>query len=357
MCTPSSEGKLKQGAYAHKTVKMVPVLNKNKKPLMPCSEKRARKLLEKGKAKPYWFKGQFCVILQQDSLEYLQEVCIGIDPGSKMSALTIKTEANTLLNVQYSSPSYVKNKVENRRHARRFRRQRKTPYRKCRFNRKVSNRIPPSTKSRWLQHLNLIKHYSKIYPVNLIAFEDVKAKTIKNARHWNVNFSPLEVGKNWFYREVEKGYKLYLFEGFDTYAIRQNLNLHKGKDKLKVCFESHCVDSWALSNEVVGGHVEPENTRLIHLKPLNFYRRQLHEHCPAKGGKRRNYGGTISLGLKRGTLVKHPKWGLSLVGGTSKGRITLNCVKTNKRLCQNAKIEDIKILTNLKWNISNSSQS
>lgn len=318
---------------------------------MPCSEKRARKLLEKGKAKPYWFKGQFCIILQQDSLEYVQEVCIGIDPGSKMSALTIKSEAHTLLNVQYSAPIQVKNKVENRRQIRRSKRQRKTPYRKCRFNRKVGKRIPPSTKSRWIQHLNLIKHFSKIYPIGIVAFEDMKAKSIKSARQWNVNFSPLEVGKNWFYKEVEKEYKLYLFKGYDTYLIRQNLDLVKGKDKLKVSFESHCVDSWAMSNEVVGGHTEPENKKLIYLKPLNFYRRQLHEHCPSKGGHRRPYGGTLSLGIKRGTLVKHHKWGLSLVGGTSKGRISLSCVKTNKRLCQNAKLEDIKILTNLKWNI------
>jgi hypothetical protein len=35
---------------------MVPVLDKDKKPLMPCSEKRARKMMEKGIAMPYWQK-------------------------------------------------------------------------------------------------------------------------------------------------------------------------------------------------------------------------------------------------------------------------------------------------------------
>lgn len=330
---------------------MVPVLNENKEPLMPTTWKRAKKLMSKGEAKPYWNKGIFCIILQRPPKStYKQEVCIGIDPGSKMSALTIKSEAHTFLNVQYSAPTYVKNKVQTRSEARRSRRQRKTPYRKCRFNRKVSKRIPPSTKSRWLQHLNLIKHFSKIYPIGAVAFEDIKAETIKGARRWNVNFSPLEHGKNWFYKEVEKDYKLYLFEGFNTYTLRNNLGLHKGKDKLRVSFESHCVDSWVLSNEVVGGHIEPENKKLTYLKPLNFYKRQLHKFCPSKNNKRVDYGGTLSLGIKRGTLVKHPKWGLTLVGGTSKGRISLHCLKTNKRLCQNAKKEDIKILTNLKWN-------
>ena len=357
MCTPSSEGKLKQRSVNSKNIEMVPVLDENKKPLMPCSEKRARKLLERGDAKPYWFKGEFCVILQRKPKStYRQEVCIGIDPGSKMSALTIKSETHTLLNVQYSAPTFVKNKIKTRAEARRSRRQRKTPYRKCRFNRNVGKRIPPSTKSRWLQHLNLIRHFSKIYPINLVAFEDIRAKTIKGARKWNKNFSPLEVGKNWFYNEVEKEYRLYLFEGFDTYTYRNSLGLKKGKDKLKIAFESHCVDSWVLANQVVGGHIEPENTRLIYLKPLNFYRRQLHKHCPAEGGIRRPYGGTLSLGIKKGTLVKHRKYGLVLVGGTSNNRLSLHCKETNKRLCQNAKIEDIKILTNLKWNTSNSSQ-
>lgn len=331
---------------------MVPVLNENKEPLMPTTWKRAKKLMSKGEAKPYWNKGIFCIILQRPPKStYKQEVCIGIDPGSKMSALTIKSEAHTLINVQYSAPTHVKKKVEKRSEARRSRRSRKTPYRKCRFNRKVGKRIPPSTKARWIQHLNLIKHFSKIYPINLVAIEDIKAKTIKDARQWNVNFSPLEVGKNWFYSEIEKGYNLYLFEGYDTYTIRQNLGLVKGKDKLKIAFESHCVDSWTLANEVVGGHTEPENKRFSYLKPLNFYRRQLHYHCPEKGGKRKHYGGTFSLGFKKGVLVKHLKWGLSLVGGNTKGMISLHCLHSNKRLTQSAKKEEMRILTTLRWNV------
>lgn len=332
---------------------MIAVLDENKKPLMPCSEKRARKLLEKGDVKPYWFKGEFCIILQRKPKStYKQDICLGIDPGSKMSALTIKSEAHTIKNVQYSAPTFVKKKVETRAEARGSRRQRNTPYRKCRFNRNVKSRIPPSTKSRWLQHLNLIKHFSKVYPINLIAFEDIKAVTLKGKIKWNRNFSPLEVGKNWFYNKVEKDYKLYLYQGFETYTFRNSLGLNKGKDKMKIAFESHCVDSWVLANQVVGGHTESENKRLTFLKPLNFYRRQLHMYCPTKHGIRKNYGGTLSLGIKRGTLVKHNKWGFCLVGGASKGRISLHALDTNKRINQNAKKEDLKLLTNLKWNYS-----
>lgn len=75
----------------------------------------------------------------------------------------------------------------------------------------------------------------------------------------------------------------------------------------------------------------------------------MHEILPKKKGFRRNYGGTISEGLRRGTLVVHPKYGLTLIGGTLKNRISLNSISDNKRLCQNAKPEDLTILTNYKW--------
>ena len=87
----------------------------------------------------------------------------------------------------------------------------------------------------------------------------------------------------------------------------------------------------------------PENTRLIHCKPLQFRRRALHLQNPAKYGVRRSHGGTLSTGFKRGSLVKHPKHGLSTVGGTMGGRISLHRL-CGKRLCQNAKPEDITLL-------------
>lgn len=65
---------------------MVPVLDKNKNPLMPTSWKRAKKLMKKEEAKPYWNKGVFCIILQRPpKTRYKQEVCIGVDPGSKFN--------------------------------------------------------------------------------------------------------------------------------------------------------------------------------------------------------------------------------------------------------------------------------
>jgi len=333
---------------------MVPVLDNQKRPLMPCSEKRARKLMEKGRAKPYWCKGVFCIILQDEpSGREMQDIVVGIDPGSKFSGYSVKSEKHTFLNVQLEAPTKVKAKVEERAMNRRARRRRNTPYRKCRFNRSVKNMIPPSTKARWQQHLNMVKWFSKMYAVTVVAVEDIKARTLKNGRKWNVMFSPLQVGKQWFYNEIKTlGLNLYKYAGFDTARLRQEYGVGKNSQKDKKCFFSHCVDAWVIAAETIGGSTVLDNIRTMYLKPLMYYRRKLHEIVPKKDGFRRSYGGTISLGLRRGTLAKHLKYGLCLVGGSSKGRVSLHDLSSNVRLCRNAKPEDLKILTNLKWNIA-----
>ena len=330
---------------------MIPVLDKDKKPLMPCSEKRARKLLEKGEAKPYWSRGVFCIILQKEpSSRNYQDIVIGIDPGSKFEGFSVKSESHTLLNIQTEAKTDVKDKVETRRNLRRSRRNRKTRYRPCRFNRSVGNRIPPSTKSRWVYKLSIINWLRKLYNITHVVVENVKAKTWKNARKWNKNFSPIEVGKNFFREEIKKMDVDYNeFDGFETNEFRNSYRFKKNSNKSKKDFYTHCVDAWVLANQIVGGHTEVDNLRVLYLKPLKIFRRQLHVQNFSKGGLRKKYGSTRSMGLEKRTLIKHPKYGLALIGGTLKNRISLNSISDNKRLCQNAKPEDLKILTNYKW--------
>jgi hypothetical protein len=85
------------------------------------------------------------------------------------------------------------------------------------------------------------------------------------------------------------------------------------------------------------------------ITPLRFHRRQLHRLQPEKGGNRKPYGSTLSRGLKRGSLVKHVKLGLTYVGGYLKDRISLHSLTDGKRLCQNAKPSDCKFLAFNAW--------
>jgi hypothetical protein len=176
--------------------------------------------------------------------------------------------------------------------------------------------------------------------------EDIKAKT-SGKRRWNVSFSPLEVGKQWFYQQLARFGQVLTRSGWETKQMRDALGLKKTSKKTAEVFEAHCVDSWVLANYVVGGQQQPDNKRMLVIVPIRFHRRQLHRLQPAKGGKRLTYGGTVSLNCKRGSLVSHPKWGVAYVGGSSAGKLSLHRLQDGKRLTQNAK--DVQHLSFCSW--------
>jgi len=323
----------------------VPVVDKNQKPLMPTKPSRARRWIKSGKATPFWNKGVFCVRLNvEPKARNTQPIVVGIDPGSKKESVTIKSEAHTYLNVQTDAVTWVKDAVKTRREMRRGRRFRKTPCRKPRFNR-AKGGLAPSTKARWQWKLRLCLWLFKMFPITDFVVEDITAWTKKGKRNWNASFSPLEVGKRWFYMELAKLGNIHTLKGYETKEERDKYGLKKSSNKLSDNFSAHCVDSWVLANWYVGGHIAPDNKEILFVAPLRFHRRQLHALQPAKGGIRRLHGGTRSLGFKRGAYVKHPKYGICYVGGASKGRISLYSLVSGKRLTQNALPQECNFLT------------
>ena len=328
----------------------VPVVDFENKPLMPTTSSRARRWIKSGKATPFWKRGIFCVRLNQEpSDRKLQEIAVGIDPGSKREGFSIKSESHTYLNIQTETVDWIKDAVEIRRIMRRTRRTRTTPYRKCRWNRGKKEFLAPSTKARWQWKLRICWWLLGMFPISIFVVEDIKAVSKKNCKKWNKSFSPLEQGKTYFYKEIEKLGKLELKQGYETAELRENAKLKKSSQKVSNKFEAHCVDSWVLANWYVGGHIEPDNKEMMLISPIQLHRRQLHRLEPEKGGKRKRYGGTMSLGLKRGSLVKHIKYGLCYVGGYLKDRISLHHIETGKRLTQLAKVQDCKFLLYNSW--------
>jgi hypothetical protein len=322
----------------------VPVVNQQQEPLMPTTPSRAKRWIKSGKATPFFKKGIFCVRLNvEPSNQETQEIAVGIDPGSKKEGFTVKSLAHTYLNIQTDAVTWVKDAVEIRRNMRKARRSRNTP---CRINRQNRKRggLSPSTKARWQWKLRICNQLKRIFPIEVFVVEDIKAKTFKNKIKWNTSFSPLEVGKNWFYTELEKLGKVELKQGYETKELRDLLGLQKIKEKTAEVFEAHCVDSWVLASSWVGGKV-PDNKQLLLVTSLRLHRRQLHKLQPEKDGIRKLYGSTRSLGFKRGSIVKHPKYGITYVGGNSKNRISLHSLKTGQRLCQNVKVADCKFLS------------
>jgi RRXRR protein len=251
--------------------------------------------------------------------------------------------------------TWVSDAVKTRRELRRGRRYRKTPYRQCRPNRLQGQlRLPPSTRTRWGWKLRLAAWLAHLYPITQFVVEDIKAPT-KGTRKWDASFSPLEVGKHWFYAELAKVAPVQTRSGWETKELREALGLRKSGNKMSDQFEAHCVDSWVLANEATGGHRAPEHTRILFITPLRFHRRQLHRMQPAAGGVRKPYGGTRSLGFKRGSLVKHPKYGLAYVGGYLKESLSLHSLADGKRLTQKAKAAECQFLAFSSWRYGNSS--
>jgi hypothetical protein len=221
------------------------------------------------------------------------------------------------MNIQCDAVTWVKDRVEERKNMRRGRRFRKTPCRQPRWSNRGNslrpNRIPPSTKARWDLKLEIVKQLSKIYPITDIVYEDIKAKSKESAKKWNKSFSPLEIGKKYFKNTlIATGLNVSTIEGGPskipntTSYLRAELGLKKDKgNKMRETFDIHAVDSWVMANFAVGGHTEPDNKDILVLSPIKYPRRQLHYFQYSKGNIRSRFGGTRSLGFKKGSVVRY----------------------------------------------------
>ena len=74
---------------------MVFVLDRHKKPLMPCSEKRARQLLERGRAvvhkiEPFTIRLKY----RTTSDSVVQPLRLKLDPGSKTTGMAVVEESD-----------------------------------------------------------------------------------------------------------------------------------------------------------------------------------------------------------------------------------------------------------------------
>jgi hypothetical protein len=324
---------------------------------MPCHPARARQLLKRNKVKKQFTNGICYLKLIKRNIGDIQEISCGIDSGSKREAITVKSKNKTFINILVDARTGVKESLEIRRNMRRARRFRKTPCRKDKYNRKRNKSfIPPSTKSRYDSKLRIIKILKKIYPISIYVVEDIKAKSKEGKRNWNKNFSPLEVGKKYFYNIIKTYGELILKEGWETFNKRTKLGLEKTKNKLDKIFSAHNVDSWVLANFPFDIQTYPENIDIYYFQQIGLRRRSLHMLQFAKGGIRRINGGTVSLGIPKGTVVRAKiknKNRLCYIGGNMDGKLSGHDLKIGKRLSQKINKDKIEIYSGwiAKWKV------
>lgn len=329
----------------------IPVVDSRGVALMPCTPAKSRHLFKAGKAKPKWNKlGLFYVQLTYEQEANNQPLFVGVDPGSKFEGYSVVGKRDSVLNLMAQAPTHVKEAVARRRSMRRARRSRLWR-RPKRFDNRLNRRkrIAPSTRSRWNAKARIVAQLKQVLPFTDAVVEDVQAVTRpgKRAGKWNTAFSPVQVGKDHLYRRLRAmGLTVHLKQGWQTKQLRERYGLQKTKSKARQSFTTHCVDAWVLAASVSGAQ-QPTCTQLWYSVPAILHRRQLHRLQASKGGERKTYGGTRSLGVKRGTLVKHPRYGLCSVGGfdRKRGTISLHAYRTNERLTQGAQVKDCRILT------------
>jgi hypothetical protein len=151
---------------------LVYVLNKDKKPLMPCKPAKARKLLKSKKAKVISRK-PFTIQLLYWSTGYKQDISLGVDAGSKFVGLSATTANRELYASTVELRNDVSKNMASRAQNRKGRRSRKTRYRPARFNnrRKGEGWIAPSVKHKIDSHIQVIENVYKILPVSKLVVE------------------------------------------------------------------------------------------------------------------------------------------------------------------------------------------
>jgi hypothetical protein len=130
------------------------VLSSAKRPLMPCTPARARRLLRDGKAAVYRVR-PFTIVLKRRPDGETQPIEFKADPGSRTTglALVARFERGPVLiwaaHLRHRGQA-IRANLESRRSLRRGRRGRQTRYRKARFDNRVrpAGWLPPSLASR-----------------------------------------------------------------------------------------------------------------------------------------------------------------------------------------------------------------
>ena len=177
---------------------MVYVLSKNGTPIMPTNNHaKVRLLLKYGKAKVVK-RTPFTILLLTSSKTYRQNITLGVDAGSKHVGMSATTEKKELFSAELNPRNDVVELLSTRRELRCSRRNRKTRYRKARFNNRVHSKhkgwLAPSVEVKIWNHIQGINLVNKILPLTTIRVETAefdlqRLKAVEEGR-------PLPIGKD-----------------------------------------------------------------------------------------------------------------------------------------------------------------
>lgn len=292
---------------------MVYVLDINGQPLMPTARHgKVRRLLNSHLAKVVK-RCPFTIQLLYQSTKEIQPVSLGVDAGSKYIGLAATTEQKVLYQEELTPRNDVVKLLSAKRACRHSRRNRKTRYRKPRFNNRVHSKhkgwLAPSVEVKIQEHITAIKNICKILPASEIHVETAEFDLQR--------LKAMEEGKTF---PVGTDYQL--GEQYDFYNTRQYV-LHRDGYTCQCCgvhdknvkLHVHHIES-----RQTGGNA-PNN--LITL--CEHCHKALHEgkiKLP-KGKKRgKSHRDAAFMGIMRNTLLERLKKEVSVPVMMTYGYIT-----------------------------------
>ena len=224
---------------------MVYVISKNGTPVMPTNNHaKVRLLLKYGKAKIVK-RTPFTILLLTSSKTYRQNITLGVDADSKHVGMSATTEKKELFSAELNPRNDVVELLSTRRELRCSRRNRKTRYRKARFNNRVHSKhkgwLAPSVEVKIWNHIQGINLVNKILPLTTIRVETAefdlqRLKAVEEGR-------PLPIGKDY-----------QLGEQYNHYNTRQYV-LHRDG------YRCVCCGAKATKKKEVKFHVHHLETR------------------------------------------------------------------------------------------------
>ena len=152
---------------------MVYVISQNGQPLMPTENHAKVRILLKNKKAKVIKRCPFTIQLAYDSTNYTQDITLGVDSGSKHIGLSATTRSKVLFESDVELRNDIVNLLSIRRQNRRTRRNRKTRYRKPRFNnrRRKEGWLAPSVQNKVDSHLTVIRKVHEILPITKVIVE------------------------------------------------------------------------------------------------------------------------------------------------------------------------------------------
>ena len=152
---------------------MVYVISQNGQPLMPTENHAKVRILLKNKKAKVIKRCPFTIQLAYDSTNYTQDITLGVDSGSKHIGLSATTRSKVLFESDVELRNDIVNLLSTRRQNRRTRRNRKTRYRKPRFNnrRRKEGWLAPSVQNKVDSHLTVIRKVHEILPITKVIVE------------------------------------------------------------------------------------------------------------------------------------------------------------------------------------------